>query len=151
MTSVKRRSFGVVPIAQENNCDLVFLILRAYKNWDFPKGGADEGETPLAAALREMKEETGIQHVSLAWGEVSMDTEVYARDKLASYYLAGVEKQELTLPVSVELGRPEHEEYRWVSATEARLLLSARLIPVLEWAISTLAANGTSGFRLPGR
>ena len=76
---------------------------------------------------------------------------MYARDKVASYYLAGVEKQEITLPFSDELGRPEHEEYRWVSATEARLLLSAWLIPILEWAISTLTANGTSGFRLPSK
>ena len=81
MSSVKRRSFGVVPIAQDNKGDTVFLILRAYKNWDFPKGGADEGETPLDAALRQMKEETGIQDFSLAWGEVSMDTEYMPETK----------------------------------------------------------------------
>ena len=136
MSPVNRRSYGVVPVSLADNGEVVFLILRAFKNWDFPKGAADGSETPLEAALREMKEETGIQNVSLVWGEVSMDTEIYARDKVASYYLARVQKQEITLPVSVELGRPEHDEYRWVSAAEAREFLPARLTPILDWAIS---------------
>ncbi len=141
MNSVKRRSFGVVPVSLAGDGEVVFLILRAYKNWDFPKGAADGSETPLEAALREMKEETGIQQFSLDWGDTSMDTAIYAKDKVASYYLARVQKQEITLPVSVELGRPEHDEYRWVSAAEARELLPARLTPILDWAINTVSKN----------
>jgi hypothetical protein len=38
------------------------------------------------------------------------------------------------LPVSPELGRPEHHEYRWVTYEEARSLLPLRLLPILEWA-----------------
>lgn len=30
------------------------------QNWQFPQGGIDQGEKPLAAALRELEEETGI-------------------------------------------------------------------------------------------
>ena len=37
------------------------LCLRSYNNWDFPKGGLDEGETHLAAAIRELEEELGLQ------------------------------------------------------------------------------------------
>jgi 8-oxo-dGTP pyrophosphatase MutT (NUDIX family) len=136
MATVKKRSFGIVPVAVEQGGSLLLLILRAYKNWDFPKGGADEGESPLDAATRELKEETGIQHFNFEWGEQSMDTEIYAGGKVASYFLARVEKQELILPVSEELGRPEHDEYRWVSYAEARDLLSPRLIPILDWAFS---------------
>jgi predicted NUDIX family NTP pyrophosphohydrolase len=29
------------------------------EHWDFPKGGLDEGETPIACAVRELIEETG--------------------------------------------------------------------------------------------
>ena len=50
-----------------------------------------------------MSEETGIQLFTLEWGEVSMDTEIYSGGKVATYYLARVEKQEITLPVSAEL------------------------------------------------
>lgn len=144
MNSVKRRSFGVIPVSPADNGETFFLILRSFKNWDFPKGGADGEETPLEAALREMKEETGIQTVTMPWGTMAMDTEIYARDKVVSYFLARVEKQEITLPVSAELGHPEHDEYRWVTAEEARLLLPARLLPILQWAIKTTSSSPVS-------
>ena len=136
MATVKKRSFGIVPVATQQDGSLLFLILRAFKNWDFPKGGAEDGETSLAAAMREMQEETGIQHVDLDWGDLSMDTEIYAGGKVATYFLGRVGKQTLTLPVSEELGRPEHDEYRWVLYQEARTLLPPRLIPILDWALS---------------
>ncbi len=134
MPEPRKRSFGIVPVAFEPDGSPAFLILRAYKNWDFPKGAAEPGETPLQAARREMMEETGIRELSLAWGEISMDTEIYASGKVVTYFPACVEKQRITLPVSAELGRPEHNEYRWASYEEARALLPARLIPVLELA-----------------
>ena len=137
MSAVKKRSFGVVPVVLEPDGSKVFLILRAYRNWDFPKGGADEGESPLAAAMRELEEETGISESDLEWGEVSMDTAPYAGGKVATYFLARIQKQEITLPISAELGRPEHDEYRWADSTEARSLLPLRLIPILDWAIRT--------------
>ncbi len=141
MRKIRRHSFGIVPIAFEQAGRPVFLILRAYKYWDFPKGGAEEGETPLEAARREMTEETGIGEVTLAWGEVSMTTGVYAGDKVSTYYPARVEMQQITLPDSAELGRPEHDEYRWVSYEEARVLLPPRLIPILDWANTICAGN----------
>ncbi|MEO6444258.1 MAG: NUDIX hydrolase [Gemmatimonadaceae bacterium] len=38
-----------------------FLLIRdSYRNWGFPKGHLEPGETPDAAALREVAEETGL-------------------------------------------------------------------------------------------
>lgn len=44
----------------------VFLLIRdSYRNWGFPKGHLEAGEQPAAAALREVKEETGISDLSI--------------------------------------------------------------------------------------
>ncbi len=44
----------------------VFLLIRdSYHNWGFPKGHLETDEPPDAAALREVREETGLDDVAL--------------------------------------------------------------------------------------
>jgi 8-oxo-dGTP pyrophosphatase MutT (NUDIX family) len=44
----------------ENKCREVLLVLGRYANkWSFPKGHTEPGETELACAERELREETG--------------------------------------------------------------------------------------------
>jgi ADP-ribose pyrophosphatase len=44
----------------------LFLLIRdSYKNWGFPKGHLEAGEQPEAAALREVREETGLSDLSI--------------------------------------------------------------------------------------
>lgn len=114
------------------------LVLRAYRNWDFPKGGVEPDEAPLEAAIRETAEEAGISDLAFNWGENYCDTAPYRGGKVARYYLAETGQAAITLPVSPELGRPEHHEWRWVSFEEAGRLLPPRLQPVLEWAWAQL-------------
>jgi 8-oxo-dGTP pyrophosphatase MutT (NUDIX family) len=114
------------------------LVLRAYKNWDFPKGLVEPGENELAAARREVAEETGLAELDYPFGDEFRETAPYAGNKVARYYLAETGEEKLELPVSPELGRPEHHEYRWVSFDEAEDLLPPRLAIILEWAKRTL-------------
>ena len=65
-----------------------FLLLRAYSNWDFPKGMVAPDESPIHAAIREVAEETGLTHLAFDWGDEHIDTGPYARGKIARYYLA---------------------------------------------------------------
>ena len=58
-------------------------MLRAYHNWDFPKGICEDGESPKEAAQREVQEETGITGLEFAWGDRYMDTGPYNRGKVA--------------------------------------------------------------------
>jgi 8-oxo-dGTP pyrophosphatase MutT (NUDIX family) len=115
------------------------LLLRAYKNWDFPKGMVEAGESELDAAKRECAEETGLVDLDFPFGDAHKDTLAYAGGKVARYFLAETEQPAITLPVSPELGRPEHHEWRWVSFDEAEELLPPRLAIVLDWVRQTLA------------
>lgn len=131
-----RLSAGVV-VLRRCPAGWLFLLLRAYRNWDFPKGGVEPGEEPLAAARREVREETLIEHLEFDWGEVYVETGPYGNRKIARYYLATTQTQRISLPVSPELGRPEHDEWRWVDRGEALSLVSARLQPIVQWAAET--------------
>jgi 8-oxo-dGTP pyrophosphatase MutT (NUDIX family) len=54
----KRCSAGGVLFDRDGN---IVLTQEIDGSWSMPKGGIDEGEAPLAAAIREIKEETGIR------------------------------------------------------------------------------------------
>jgi 8-oxo-dGTP pyrophosphatase MutT (NUDIX family) len=126
-------SAGVV-VVRQTPAGWRFLMLRAYRNWDFPKGLVEAGEDPVAAARREVTEETLISDLFFDWGEVYSETAPYSRNKVARYYIARTETEAVTLPVRPELGRPEHHECRWVDFEEALELAPPRVEPVLKWA-----------------
>ena len=106
-----RLSAGVV-VVRETDDGARLLLLRAYRNWDFPKGQVEAAEDPLAAAIRETREEAGIVDLEFVWGEDSIDTAPYARGKVARYFVARTRAERLTLPINRALGRAEHHEYR---------------------------------------
>ena len=101
----------------------------------------EPGEEPLAAAIREVEEEAGLTGLVFRWGEAFRDTEPYSGGKVARYYLAESPAGDVTLPVSPELGRPEHDEFRWVSFEGARRLLVPRVQRIAEWAEELLASS----------
>ncbi len=119
-----------------------FLLLRAFNHWDFPKGMVEPGESPLAAAIREVREESTIADLDFAWGELSTETGPYSRGKTARYYIACTHTPQVVLPVNPQLGRAEHSEFRWVDFEEACALVSPRLLPVLQWAAQVLNVPG---------
>jgi len=130
-------SAGVIPL-RLTPLGWRMLVLRAYKNWDFPKGLVEPDEEPLDAAQRETLEETGLADLRFSFGEAYRETLPYAGGKVARYYLAETRDENVRLPVSEVLGRPEHHEWRWVSFDEAEDLLPPRLAIVLDWAREVL-------------
>ena len=127
-------------MARRGNGGWRLLVLRAYRSWDFPKGRVEPGEVPLDAAIRETAEEAGISDLAFRWGEAYCETAPYRRGKVARYYLAETMQEFITLPISPALGRPEHDEWRWVRFDEAERLLPPRLQPILAWARARLEA-----------
>ncbi|MGZ8230362.1 MAG: NUDIX domain-containing protein [Burkholderiales bacterium] len=135
-------SAGVIPLRRTPQ-GWQLLVLRAYKNWDFPKGVVEPGEEPIDAAKREAIEETGLSDLDFPFGDSYRETLPYAGGKIARYYLAETTEEDVRLPISEALGRPEHHEWRWVTFDEAEDLLSPRLALILDWARKTLEEEGT--------
>jgi 8-oxo-dGTP pyrophosphatase MutT (NUDIX family) len=127
-------SAGVVVVRRVDDRWRV-LLLRVYNYWDFPKGRVEAGEDAIDAARRETREETTLDDLEFAWGEKSVDTAPYGREKkVARYFVARTASESISLPVNAELGKPEHHEWRWCDFESAEQLVPERLWPVLRWA-----------------
>ena len=115
---------GVVfrPAANGKSWDIVVVQRARHDDWSLPKGHIEAGETREQAAIREVKEETGLDARILH--PLSEIQYFYRRPKgdlirkTVYYYL-----MEAT---STELGKPNWEvsEVRWVPIDEAHNLLS---------------------------
>jgi 8-oxo-dGTP pyrophosphatase MutT (NUDIX family) len=134
MTGRKEKRAAGVVVIRDSAEGRRYLLLRAYRNWDLPKGRLEDGESTLQAALRETREETGLDDLEFAWGQEHIDTEPYAGGKVVRFYVARTGTREVSLPVNPLLGRPEHHEYRWLPLESALALTVPRLQRVLRWA-----------------
>jgi len=133
-------SAGVI-VTRTQVCKIRYLLLRAYGYWDFPKGIVEPGEDPLDTAIREVAEETALTGLRFRWGHDYRETRPYGRRKVARYYIAESPEGNVSLPVSPELGHPEHDEFRWLEYRQARKLVAPRVQPILDWAHKRVAAG----------
>jgi len=83
-------SAGGVVYTKTEGGDTEILLIRVKNRWSFPKGNIERGEPKDRAALREVKEETGVDAEIVEYlGEVdywySMD--LYRIHKFVYYYL----------------------------------------------------------------
>ena len=138
-TQAHTLSCGVV-IARRADDGWKTLLLRAYHHWDFPKGVRESGEGPLDAAIREVREETGIDDLTFAWDDRYIETGPYSRGKVARYYLAETGSSDVVLGPSPDTGEPEHHDWRWVSFDEAYDLTAPRVRDVVRWARQIIGA-----------
>ncbi len=110
-------SCGIVLV----NCDSVLLLLHRLGHWDLPKGHIEDGEEHIETALRELKEETGIENVIIdhefkSHSEYAYKNSGRLKKKQVHWFLA------TTTEIDVVLSR-EHDAHVWLDweSAEARL------------------------------
>ena len=87
-----KQSAGIIVIDQDvSGNEPTVLCVRAYANWDFPKGQLDPGETHIEAAVRELEEETTLTLSDVRLIGLGTPSITYGSGKgkkTASYFLA---------------------------------------------------------------
>ncbi|HLI45579.1 MAG TPA: NUDIX domain-containing protein [Geobacterales bacterium] len=110
-----------------------YLLLKArYKSeyWEFPKGLIESNENTEEAALREIREETGLNKIEFIPGFKEKISYYYKRDndlihKTVVFYLAEFKDEEIKIS-------SEHIEYSWLSYEEARKRLKKNMAELLD-------------------
>jgi 8-oxo-dGTP pyrophosphatase MutT (NUDIX family) len=115
---MEEKSYGIIPLKMGEDGWKVLLIRHRAGHWAFPKGRPEEGETPEAAAIRELAEETGLSIVQFLDKVPVSETYIFRRGdnliyKTVSYFLSLVTG-------SVKLQEEELDDYAWVLLGEAK-------------------------------
>ena len=131
----RRFSAGVV-VVHVTGETVQYLLLRAYKNWDFPKGLVEPGEQPLDAAVREVKESVAIPLIvfqivaMLDWVTLGHVPGTAFRVTLAHLgYLGAVVAGDSVARVSVTFGW--QRVFFWLAAVSALAAVGAGCLYIL--------------------
>ncbi len=101
-----------------------FLLVQHHAgHWAFPKGHAEDSESDVQAARRELMEETGIKNVILLEDVSLTETYFFRRAgqtvvKTVRYFLGPVRDD------AVRIQAAEIKAYRWASGSEAAELIT---------------------------
>jgi 8-oxo-dGTP pyrophosphatase MutT (NUDIX family) len=116
---VVRAAGGVVTRSTPDGAIQFVVVHRPrYDDWSLPKGKLEPGESPEAAAHREIEEETGLL---VELGAVLPQTEYvdrHGRPKIVHYWRMTPVGRTAWVP------NDEVDEVRWITAAEAAKLLS---------------------------
>lgn len=117
-------SFGIIPL--QKRAGKVYILLVKHVNghyWGFPKGKASSGEVPHETAIRELKEETGLEVKEMISGrlfheEYSFDSKGESYHKEVVYFPAIVSGEGV-------LSHPEEvEEIQWCPMDQLETILT---------------------------
>ena len=123
-----RSGVGIVVLNKYNQIFVAKRIDNPKNFWQMPQGGVDEGENYFEAALRELKEETSIENVSLL-----KELDGYISYELPDYLLGIIWKGKYKgqnqkwyimrfngsdNEINIKTKKPEFFEWKWIEVND---------------------------------
>ena len=114
---IEETSSGVVLFRKENDKILFLLLHYPSGHWDFVKGKMESGETPHETAIRETKEETGIEDIEFVdgyeeWIEYNFQFEGELVHKKVVFFLGETQTEDVQIS-------HEHLSFTWMDYVTA--------------------------------
>jgi 8-oxo-dGTP pyrophosphatase MutT (NUDIX family) len=114
---IEETSSGVVLFRKENEKILFLLLHYPSGHWDFVKGKMEKGESTHQTAIRETKEETGINDVEFLdnfeeWIQYNFQFEGELVNKKVVFFLGETKTKDVKIS-------HEHLNYTWMDYTTA--------------------------------
>jgi len=131
MSKYRKGVFVVVYAMQDK--EPKYLLLRRklhWIGWEFPKGGVNEKESFVEAVRREVKEETGLNFITLNKfnfsGKYDYPKEFADRKKISGQTIEGLYAVEIksSQMEKIVVDEKEHSEFKWVDYQTAQKLLT---------------------------
>ena len=125
-----RKSCGVIPVRLRGGRKEFLILLQTNSCWSFPKGHMEAGETEAQTALRELREETGLEGRILSGHQAVIEYALSPQVRKQVVFFLGLVEGE------VNLQEREVVSYKWVALEELSQYLYpdtyAACLPLLE-------------------
>lgn len=116
------KSAGAVVFRKQNSKIYYLVIKYEAGHWEYPKGNLEKGEGWQQAALREIKEETGLSDITFKPEFKETTKYFYKKEgetvyKIVTFFLGETKENKVRLSF-------EHKNYKWLEYKEALELVT---------------------------